>query len=191
MNINTASVEQLCTIKGIGPKRAEAIVFHRELYGPVTKMAFSMMMMGSVDVESWNQLDFSVPPKAQIKKERAEKSLPFPTLTSLEAEKAEIESQISETEDKLRRLLSQSKIKPTKTDIHASPHLFRPTVQKEIPIKHSAQTEQESKLVSPPKPTLHLRQPHSPLPASRQSPLKTKMDMVTLQVLQEQTSKQI
>ena len=73
MNINTASVEQLCTIKGIGPKRAEAIVFHRELYGPVTKIAFSMMMMGSVDVETWNQLDFSVPPKAQI--ERGQKKV--------------------------------------------------------------------------------------------------------------------
>ena len=129
MNINTASVEQLCTIKGIGPKRAEAIVFHRELYGPVTKMAFSMMMMGSVDVETWNQLDFSVPPKSQIKRERAEKSLPLPPLTSLEAERAELESQISETEDQLRRLLSQSEIRPTKTEIHASHHLFRPTVE--------------------------------------------------------------
>ena len=118
--------------------------------------------------------------------------MPLPPLTTLEAERAGLESQISETEDQLRRLLSQSEIRPTKTDILASPYLFRPTVQIiEIPTKHFAQTEDESKLVSPPKPTLHLRPPHSPLPAPRQSPLKTQMDMVTLQVLQEQTSKQI
>ena len=60
-----------------------------------------------------------------------------------------------------------------------------------MPVKHFAQTEQQSKLASPPKPTLHLGPPQSPLHAPKQSPLKTQMDMVTLQVLQEQTSRQI
>ena len=40
MNINTASVEQLCGIKGIGPKQAKAIIYHREMYGPMTKWLF-------------------------------------------------------------------------------------------------------------------------------------------------------
>ena len=114
------------------------------------------------------------------------------TLTSLEAERADLGFQISETEDQLRRLLSQSGIRSAKTATNASTDLFRHTVQKmEIPIKHSAQTEQQSKLVSPPKPTLHLCPPQSPLPAPRQSPVKMQMDMVTLQVLQEQKGKQI
>lgn len=34
VNINTATVEQLETVKGIGKKRAQAIVAHREKNGP-------------------------------------------------------------------------------------------------------------------------------------------------------------
>jgi competence protein ComEA len=34
ININTASVEQLTTLQGIGEKKAESIVEHRAEYGP-------------------------------------------------------------------------------------------------------------------------------------------------------------
>ena len=33
LNINLASVEELCTLKGIGIKKAEAIIRYRELNG--------------------------------------------------------------------------------------------------------------------------------------------------------------
>ena len=68
VNVNTASVDQLCIVRGIGLKQAKAIVYHREMYGPVTKIAFSMMLMGVVQEETWNQLDFSVPSRMEIKK---------------------------------------------------------------------------------------------------------------------------
>ena len=109
VNVNTASIDQLCNVRGISLKQAKAIIYHREMYGPVTKMAFSMMLMGAVYEETWNQLDFSVPSRIQIKKERADTSLPLLLLTSLEAEAAELESQISETEFQLSKLLTQSK----------------------------------------------------------------------------------
>ena len=91
VNVNTASVDQLCKVRGIGLKQAKAIVYHREMYGPVTKMAFCMMM-GAVYEETWNQLDFSVPSRMEIKRKRADTILPFLLLTSLEAEAAELES---------------------------------------------------------------------------------------------------
>ena len=53
--VNTASIDQLCNVRGIGLKQAKAIVYHREICGPVTKMAFSMMMMVAVFEETWNQ----------------------------------------------------------------------------------------------------------------------------------------
>ena len=69
VNVNTASVNQLCNVRGIGLKQVKAIVYHREMYGTVTKMAFSMMMMmGAVYEETWNQLHFSVPSRKQRKK---------------------------------------------------------------------------------------------------------------------------
>lgn len=36
LDINTASAAELTQLKGIGPKRAEAIVHHRETNGPFT-----------------------------------------------------------------------------------------------------------------------------------------------------------
>ena len=88
------------------------------MYGPVTKVAFSMMLMGVVLEETWNQLDFSVtvPSRNQRKRERADTSFPLLLLTSLEAEAIELESQISETELQLSKLLSQSEGRPVKED---------------------------------------------------------------------------
>ncbi len=34
INVNTATIEQLSTLKGVGQVRAEAIVAYRETYGP-------------------------------------------------------------------------------------------------------------------------------------------------------------
>ena len=113
VNVNTASIDQLCNVRGISLKQAKAIIYHREMYGPVTKRAFSMMLMGVVDEETWNQLDFSVPSRKQINRERADTSL-FLLLTSLEAEAAELESQISETEFQLSKLISHSEYIPVK-----------------------------------------------------------------------------
>ena len=210
VNVNTASIDQLGKVRGIGLKQAEAIVYHREMYGPVTKMAFSMMLMGTVYEETWNQLDFRVPSRIQIKRERADTILPLLLLTSLEAEAAELESQISETEFQLSKLLSQSQGIPVKKiqgfqqslpESHkvskstaakqTQPHQPRPTVQKTEPITDSVYKDQFFKLVSPPKPTIHLHPPKSTLTSQSQSPLNMQMDIVTLQLLQEQTSKQI
>ena len=68
------------------------------------------------------------------------------------------------------------------------PHQPRPTVQKK-PVTDSSNEDQFFKLVSPPKPTIHLHPRKSTLTSHRQSPLNMQMDIVTL--LQEQTSKQI
>ena len=113
VNVNTALVEQLCNVRGIGLKQAKAIVYHREMYDPLTKMAFSMMLMGVVREETWNHLDFSVPSRKQINRERANTSLLL-LLTSLEIEAVELESQISETEFQLNKLLSNSEDSPVR-----------------------------------------------------------------------------
>ena len=160
VNVNTASVEQLCKVRGIGLKQAKAIIYHRKMYGPVTKMAFSMMLIGAVHEETWNQLDFSVPSRIQIKRERANTSLLL-LLTSLEAEAAELESRISETEFELSKLLTQSEGNPVKKiqgfqqsfpELHKirkstaatqnPPHQPRPTLQKTEPIIDSVVTNQ-------------------------------------------------
>ena len=164
--------------------------------------------MGAEHEETWNQLDFSVPSRIQIKRERANRSLLL--FTSLEAETAELESRISETEFELSKLLTQSEYIPVKKtkgfqqslqETHKVPkstavtktptHQPRPTVQEIKPVKDSAFEERFSMLVSPPKPTFHLHPPKSTLTSESQSPLNMQMDIVTLQLLQKQTSKQI
>ena len=171
VNVNTASIDQLCNVRGISFKQAKAIIYHREMYGPVTKMAFSMMLMGTVH-ETWNQLAFSVPSRKQIKRERANTSLLL-LLNSLEAEAAELESQISETQFELSKLLSEGnpvkkiqgfqqsfpeshKVPKSTAATQNPPHHPRPTVQKTEPISDSAYEDPFFKLVSPPKPTIHL-----------------------------------
>ena len=59
------------------------------------------MLMGVVHEETWNQLDFNVTSRMEIKRERADTSLPLLLTTSLEVEAVELESQISETEFQL------------------------------------------------------------------------------------------
>lgn len=34
VNLNTATVDELCTLKGVGPAKARAIIDHRERHGP-------------------------------------------------------------------------------------------------------------------------------------------------------------
>ena len=152
-------------------------------------MAFAMMLMGIVHEEIWNQLDFSVPSRIQIKRERADTSLLLLS-TSLVAEAAELESQISETEFQLSKLLTQSEDRPVKKlqgfqqslpESHKVPTRFtqtppyqpRPTVQKTEPVTDSAYKDQFSEVVSPPKPTIHLHPPKSTLTSQSQSPLNT------------------
>ena len=113
VNINTASVDQLCNVRGIALNRLKLLFTIEKCIGPVTKMALSMMLMEVVHGETWKQLDFSVLSK-QIKRERADTSLPLLLLISLEAEAAELESPISEAELQLSKLLSQSEGRPVK-----------------------------------------------------------------------------
>lgn len=49
VNINTASVEELQQIKGIGQKRAEAIVAYREAHGPFVTVEDLMEVKGIGD----------------------------------------------------------------------------------------------------------------------------------------------
>ena len=46
ININTASIEELVQVKGIGPKYAERIVEYREKNGHFTKVEDVMMVKG-------------------------------------------------------------------------------------------------------------------------------------------------
>jgi len=46
VNINTASIEQLCTLKRIGPRYAERIVQCRETNGPFAKAEDIMKVKG-------------------------------------------------------------------------------------------------------------------------------------------------
>lgn len=46
ININTASVEQLSQLKGIGPSKADAIVKYRQQRGPFTKIDELVLVKG-------------------------------------------------------------------------------------------------------------------------------------------------
>ena len=46
ININTATVEELVALKGIGPKYAERIVQYREANGPFVKVEDIIMVQG-------------------------------------------------------------------------------------------------------------------------------------------------
>ena len=135
--------------------------------------------------------------------------MPLLLLTSVEAEAAELESQISETELQLGKLQTQNerrsvkkiqgfqqsfpeshKVPKSTATTQTLPHQPKPTVQKK-PVTYSAYEDQFFKLVSPPRPTIHLHTTKSTLTPQSQSPLNMQMDIGTLQLLQEQTSKQI
>ena len=88
--------------------------------------------------------------------------------------------------------LTESHKVPKNTAATQTPsHQPRPTVQKTEQITDSANEDQFFKLVSPPKPTIHLHSPKSTLTSQSQSPLSMQMDIVTLRLLQLKTSKQI
>jgi len=61
VNINTATVEQLCAIPGIGTQKANAIVQHRLRYGSIAKESLSLLLMGAISPDTWNKFDFSIP----------------------------------------------------------------------------------------------------------------------------------
>ena len=124
---------------------------------------------------------------------RADTSLPL-LLTLLDAEAAKLESQISETEFQLSKLLTQSKGRPVKKipgfqqsfpESHkvskstavtqTPPHQPRPAVKKTEPITDSTYKDELFKLVSPPKPTIHLHPTKSTLTSQCQNPLNTHM----------------
>ena len=46
VNINTATVEQLCTLNGIGESRAKTIIAYREAHGNFTKKEDIMKVTG-------------------------------------------------------------------------------------------------------------------------------------------------
>ena len=46
VNVNTADVEALTSLKGIGPSRAEAIIAHRESNGPFRSLHELMQVRG-------------------------------------------------------------------------------------------------------------------------------------------------
>jgi len=61
ININTANIQQLCGIPGIGPVKAKAIIDHRQRYGSVSKEALSLLLMGGMDGDVVRSLDFTTP----------------------------------------------------------------------------------------------------------------------------------
>lgn len=71
LDINTASAEELQTLKGIGPKRAEAIIRYREEKGPISSAEDLMNVPGlgaSIITANGDELTFSAsksatPPK--------------------------------------------------------------------------------------------------------------------------------
>jgi competence protein ComEA len=46
VNVNTADVEALTSLKGVGPSRAEAIIAHRESNGPFRSLHDLMQVRG-------------------------------------------------------------------------------------------------------------------------------------------------
>ena len=106
VNINSASAEELQLIPGIGEKKANALIKHRDHYGKVTKQAFSLMLMGEVRDDVWGKLDFIVqPPKGQgytsLSQISQSSSMKEKSLLDLEAEiedaKKSIEEMLSKT----------------------------------------------------------------------------------------------
>ncbi|MBW2940386.1 ComEA family DNA-binding protein [Zhongshania aquimaris] len=71
MDINTASAEELQTLKGVGPKRAEAIIRYREEKGPIRSADDLLKVPGvgdSILTANGDELTFSAakstpPPK--------------------------------------------------------------------------------------------------------------------------------
>jgi len=60
VRINSASVDQLLALPGVGIKTAETLVGLREQYGHLTREVFSLVMIGEVSDEVFGLIDFSV-----------------------------------------------------------------------------------------------------------------------------------
>ena len=63
VNINTASLEELKQIPGVGDKIAQLILQFREIYGVVKKEALVMALRGNITPDTLDMIDFSVPTK--------------------------------------------------------------------------------------------------------------------------------
>jgi len=62
VDVNTASAEELCTLKGVGPKTAQAIIAEREANGPFDFPQDLLMVKGigaKTLTKFFDQLDFS------------------------------------------------------------------------------------------------------------------------------------
>ena len=66
ININNATMQQLCGIPGIGPAKANAIIKHRQKYGSVSKEALSLLLMGGMEGDVIRSLDFTSPSPYQL-----------------------------------------------------------------------------------------------------------------------------
>jgi len=61
ININTAYIQQLCGIPGIGPVKAKAIIDHRQRYGSVSKESLSLLLIGGMHGDVVRSNDFTTP----------------------------------------------------------------------------------------------------------------------------------
>ena len=61
LNVNTATVEELKLIPGVGDKIAQLILHFKEIYGVVRKEALILALRGDISPDVLDQIDFSVP----------------------------------------------------------------------------------------------------------------------------------
>ena len=61
LNVNTATVEELKLILGVGDKIAQLILRFKEIYGVVSKEALILALWGDISSDVLDQIDFSVP----------------------------------------------------------------------------------------------------------------------------------
>ena len=61
LNVNTATLEELKLIPGVGDKIAQLILRFKEIYGVVRKEALIMALWGDISPDVLDQIDFSVP----------------------------------------------------------------------------------------------------------------------------------
>ena len=61
LNVNTATVEELKLIPGVGDKIAQLILRFKDIYGVVRKEALILALRGDISPDVLDQIDFSVP----------------------------------------------------------------------------------------------------------------------------------
>ena len=99
VNINTAPAESLRLVSGIGEKKANAIIKHRQIYGKVTKEAFALMFLGEIPDGAWELLDFTEPSRSDVQSFEGGRGQGHPSLTRLKQKQPNLKL-------KLRRLKS-------------------------------------------------------------------------------------